>query len=30
MQSKEYPAAIKNVVMMTTMQLYGKASVCTE
>ena len=29
MQSKEYPAAIKNV-MMTTMQLYGKASVCTE
>ena len=30
MQSKEYYAAITNVVMMTTMQLYGKVSVYTE
>lgn len=30
MQSKEYSAAIKNVVMMTIMQLYGKVSVYTE
>ena len=30
MRSKEYSAAIKNVAMMTTMQLYGKVSVYTE